>query len=155
LQQKDMMSGAGSKDKRMARPVGVTIIAISCFLVALYDVLSGIRLIARGVFTPTLADGTTNSLAQLGAAIILIMIIFTVLYALAGWGLWKLRSWARWLAIFLAAVGIAFRSLLWFLTSHHPISQFFVIAITFAIYGVIVGYLLKENVKAAFLASET
>jgi len=139
---------------RMARPVGVTIIAICCFLVALYDALSGIRLIARGVFTPTLTDaGTARGLAQLGAATILLMIIFTVLYALAGWGLWKLRSVGRWLTISLAAVGIAFRSLLWFFAPHHKTSDFIEITLTFTIYGVIIWYLFKDEVKIAFATS--
>jgi uncharacterized membrane protein (DUF2068 family) len=81
------------------------------------------------------------------------MIIFTALYALAGWGLWKLRSWGRWLTIFLAAAGIAFRSLLWFLTLHHKTSDFIEITLTFTIYTVIIWYLLKDDAKAVFQAS--
>ena len=138
----------------MARPIGVTIIAISCFLIALYDAVSGILLIARGGFVATFSDADAASGgAKLGAALILIMIIFTALYALAGWGLWKLKGWGRLLTIFLAAVGSAFRALQWFLTTHHKTSDFFEIAMTFAIYGVIAWYLLKDDVKAAFLVS--
>ena len=149
-----MISDAKNKDMPMARPVGVTIIAICCFLSALYGAVNGIRLIARGGFTATLTDaGAARGLAELGAAVILIVIIFTALDALAGWGLWKLRRWGRWLTIFLATVGMAFRSLLWFLTHHHKTSDFITITMTFALYGVIVWYLLKDDVKAAFPAS--
>jgi uncharacterized membrane protein (DUF2068 family) len=97
--------------------------------------------------------GAASGLAELGAAVILVMIIFTALYALAGLGLWRLRRWGYWITIFLAAVGSTFRLLRWFLTPHHPMSDSFAIAITFAIYGVIVWYLRKENVKAEFPAS--
>ena len=137
----------------MARPVGVTIISVCCFLAALYGAVNGIRLIARG-FMATFRDaGVASGGAELGAVLILILIIFTALQFLAGWGLWKLRRWGYWIAIFLVAVGATFRSIRWFLTAHHKTSDFFETAITFAIYGVIVAYLLKENVKAAFAAS--
>ena len=138
----------------MARPVGVTIIASCCFLATLYGVANGISLIARGGFMATFNDaGGASGLAELGAAVILIMIIFTALYALAGLGLWKLRGWGRWLTIFLAAVGSTFRLLRWFLIRHHKTSDFIEITLTFTIYGVIVWYLLKDDVKAAFPAS--
>lgn len=138
----------------MVRPVGVTIIAICCFLAALYGAVAGIRLIAGAGFMATFSDaGTAGGLADLGAVLILIMIIFTALNALAGWGLWKLRRWGYWITIFLTAFGSIFRSLRWFLTPNHPMSDFFATVITFAIYGVILWYLLKENVKAAFQVS--
>lgn len=137
----------------MTRPVGVTIIAICCFLVALYGAVNGIRLIARGGFMFTFSDaGETGGLAELGATLILDLIIFPALYALAGWCLWKRRNWGRWLTIFLAANGTAFRLLVWLLTSHHKASDYIATTMTFAFYGVIVWYLLKADVKAAFSA---
>lgn len=138
----------------MARPVGVTIIAVCCFLAALYGAVNGIQLIARSGFMSTFSNaGATSGLAELGATFILIMIIFTALQALAGWGLWKLRRWGYWITIFLAAVGSAFRSLRWFLTPHHTTFEFFEITITLAIYGAIIAYLLKDDVKTAFASS--
>ena len=136
---------------RMARPVGVTIIAVCCFLAALYGALSGIRLIAKVFMTSN--SGATSGVAELGAILILDLIIFTVLYALAGWGLWKLKRWGCWVAIFLGAVGSTYRLLLWFLTSHHTISDLLTIGSSVAIYGAIIAYLFKDEVKTAFATS--
>jgi Predicted membrane protein (DUF2127) len=149
-----MMCDVTISGVRMVRPIGVTIIAICCFLAALYDTVNDIQLLARGDFMAIFShEGAPNDLAKLGAAFILNMITFTALHALAGWGLWKLRVWGRWITIFLVANGIAFTSLRWFLTPHHKTSDFITITITFVIDVVIVWYLLKDDIRTVFAAS--
>ena len=82
------------------RPAGVTVLAILCFLVAAYEVLSGIRLLARGGFVAAFFSGqyrgsnfgAASGLPELGAGLIFLVIVFPALYALAGLGLWKVKS---------------------------------------------------------------
>ncbi len=129
----------------MGRPVGVTVIAIICFLVATYEVLSGIRLLARGGVMAALSGPP-----ELRAGLFLLIIIFPALYALAGWGLWKVKSWGRILTLFLLVVGFAFVLVLWLLTPHFKMSGFLETVVSLALYGVTAWYLFKPNVKAAF-----
>jgi len=142
----------------MRRPAGVTIVAIVCFLAAAFIVLTGIRLFARDGFMATLFSqgsdsGVASGLAELGAASILLVITFTALYALAGWGLWKLKNWGRILTIFLMAIGFVFRLLLWYLTPYFKMSNFLATVVTLVLYGVTALYLFKPEVKATFPSS--
>jgi hypothetical protein len=142
----------GRKGLRMARPFGVTVIAIICFLCAAFGgivggrgVLAFIHLLrARGA-------GGDSGLAEIGAGLILITIIFPTLYALAGYGLWNLKNWARFLTIALVAVAFGFELLRWSLATPHLIATI----ASLVLFLVTISYLLKPDVKAAFPASST
>jgi hypothetical protein len=88
----------------MERPPAVTLIAAGFFLVAIYLCIVGaIELAAPGTISPSmrapflygreLAGPQTAFLVGAG-------------WALAGWGLFQLRAWARWTAVVLMVLGI-------------------------------------------------
>jgi uncharacterized membrane protein (DUF2068 family) len=144
----------------MGRPVGVTILAILYFLGALCGVLGGIGVIAGGGFMATLANqaqaqasgaGAAGLIAGLGAVFGVILLVVAAIYALLGWGMWKLKNWARILTIILLALGVAFELFgLVGIVAHFNLFALIWILFWAAIDVLIIWYLLKADVKAAF-----
>jgi uncharacterized membrane protein (DUF2068 family) len=138
----------------MVRPAGIKVIAVICFLVAVFVVFNGIQLFTRSGFMAAVFSeryqatnsSATSGLPELAAGVFLDLIIVSALYALAGWGLWKLKSWGPKLVFFLIAIAVTFELLRWLLTLHFKLST----VVTLALYGVTIWYLLKPDVKAAF-----
>jgi hypothetical protein len=88
----------------MERPASVTVIAALFFLVAGYLVTIGIiELVAPGTLS-TLGTGVTYGRELTGAQAALSV---GAGWAFVGWGLYRLRNWARWCAILLMAIGVA------------------------------------------------
>jgi hypothetical protein len=142
----------------MGRPVGVTILAVLYFLGAVCCVLAGILMILGGGFIATLisqqAQGAgvgAGVLAGLGAALGVVILIFAAVDVLLGWGLWKLKNWARIVTIVLAAIGIA-GALFGLLGAFLHFGMFLLVLtlVRLAISGLIIWYLLQPNVTAAF-----
>jgi hypothetical protein len=136
------------EDPALAKPVGVTIIAIVFFLESAFVVLLGIRLARSGLITTSYSG--SSGLPELVAAAIVLAVVFSALYALAGWGLWKLKNWGRLLAVALQTIGSAVDLLRWVFTKNPSMSKSFATVITLALYGAVVWYLTKKDVKAAF-----
>jgi hypothetical protein len=89
----------------MERPVSVTAIAALFFLVAGYLVVIGIvEFVAPGTLNTTLVPGVTYGRELSGRQTALSV---GVGWALVGWGLYRLRNWARWCAILLMVIGVA------------------------------------------------
>jgi hypothetical protein len=89
----------------MERPASVTVIAALFFLVAGYLVTIGIiELIAPGALSMMLGTGITYGRELTGPQTALSV---GAGWALVGWGLYRLRNWARWCAILLMVIGIA------------------------------------------------
>ena len=89
----------------MERPASVTVIAALFFLVAGYLATIGvIELVAPGTLSMARAAGITygreldgpQTALSVGAG-----------WALIGWGLYRVRNWARWCAILLMVIGVA------------------------------------------------
>jgi hypothetical protein len=89
----------------MERPGSVTAIAVLFFLVAGYLIVVGvIEFAAPGTLALTRAAGITygreldgpQTALSVGAG-----------WALVGWGVYRLKNWARWCAIALMAIGVA------------------------------------------------
>ena len=88
----------------MERPASVTLISALFFLVAGYLVAVGIiEFVAPGTLSMTLAGVTygreltgPETALSVGAG-----------WALIGWGLYRLRNWARWCAMALMVIGVA------------------------------------------------
>jgi hypothetical protein len=89
--------------------------------------------------------------AGLGAAVGVVLLIFAVLYAVVGWGLLKLKEWARIVTLVLAGLGVlgALFGLVGAFT-HFAVFILFWTVVRLAIAGWIIWYLLQPNVKAAF-----
>jgi hypothetical protein len=89
----------------MERPLSVTAIAALFFLVAGYLVTIGlIELVAPGTLSMTLGAGVTYGREQNGPQTALSV---GAGWALVGWGLYRVRNWARWCAILLMVIGVA------------------------------------------------
>jgi hypothetical protein len=89
----------------MERPLSVTAIAALFFLVAGYLVTIGlIELVAPGTLSMTLGAGVTYGRELNGPQTALSV---GAGWALVGWGLYRLRNWARWCAILLMVIGVA------------------------------------------------
>jgi hypothetical protein len=143
---------------RMGRPVGVTILAILNFIGAAFCLLGGIGMILGGGFIATMLSqqgqgsaGAAGILAGLGAAAGVFIIIVGGVSALVGFGLWKLKGWARIVSIVLYGISAALQ-LLGLLGSLAHFNAFAVIWSVFwvAVDAFIIWYLLKPEVKAAF-----
>jgi len=89
----------------MERPASVTVIAALFFLVAAYLVVIGIiEFVAPGTLSMLRGTGVTygreltepQTALSVGAG-----------WALVGWGLYRLRNWARWCAMLLTVIGVA------------------------------------------------
>ena len=77
-------------------PVGVTILSVLTILVGIFAVFAGITI----DFILVGGSLTLVGSFQLGAIVIGLITIG------AGYGLWKLKSWAWWLAVIVIALGI-------------------------------------------------
>jgi hypothetical protein len=123
--------------KQPARPDGVTAIAVYYYLVAIFDLIGACAIVAF----PMAAIIQTNSGSSLYFPLIglsfglLTTLVLAVMAIVAGWGLLRMASWARWLAFALAIISLLF----------FPIGTI--------IGAIIIWYLLKEDVREAFEAA--
>lgn len=144
----------------MGRPVGVTILAVLYFLGAVFCLLGGIGMMMGGGMMATLltqqgqgSGGAAGLMAGLGAALGVVILIFAALDALLGWGLWKLKNWARIITIVLMVISIGLQLFgLVGILAHFNLFSLILSVVFIAIYAWIVWYLLQPNVKAAFQA---
>ena len=142
----------------MGRPVGVTILAILNFIGAAFCLLGGIGMILGGGVIATMLSqqgqgsaGAAGILAGLGAAAGVFIIIIGGVSALVGFGLWKLKGWARIVSIVLFVISAAMQLLGLLGTLAH----FNLFAVVWSLFWVavdvfVIWYLLKLEVKAAF-----
>jgi hypothetical protein len=146
------------EETHMGRPVGVTILAILDFLGALACIGLGILMFVGGglgAIAGSQASEGSGGLGALvgamGAAAGVAFLFFGLIAFLLGWGLWKLKNWARIITIILMALSIA-GSLFGLVGIFAHFSLFGLIWFVFwlALYALIIWYLLKPEVKAAF-----
>jgi hypothetical protein len=145
----------------MVRPVGVTILAILNFIGTAFCLLGGIGMILGGGFIATILSqqgqgsaGAAGALAGLGAVAGVFIIVVGGVSALLGFGLWKLKGWARIVSIVLYGISAALQVLGILGTLAH-FNVFALMWGTFwvAVDAFIIWYLLKPEVKAAFQPS--
>lgn len=141
----------------MGRPAGVTVIAVLDFVGAGICVLAGIGMMLGGGFIATMISqqqgGAAGAglLGVIGAAAGVFFLVCAAIAALLGWGMLKLKSWARIVTIVLAALGAvgALFGLFAVLAHFAAIGVFFALC-RLAVNGWIIWYLLQPHVKAAF-----
>ena len=123
----------------MKRPDGVTAIAVWYFVEAFFTLMIACTLIAipfSGVFSD-IGDPTGEFFATFGLTCGVVFVLLMAIAALlAGWGLLRMKGWARWLAFILAIFGL------------------FAFPIGTVIGALIIWYLLKDEVREAFEAAE-
>jgi uncharacterized membrane protein (DUF2068 family) len=136
----------------MSRPTGVTILSILDFLFGVLALLGGILFMVGGGFIANMmnqnqangAGAGAGLMVGLGAAFGVVFIIIGLLYLLIGVGMWKVKNWARILTIVFCGLGALSQA--WGLVHHFSIFAIVILAIDI----LIIWYLLKPNVKAAF-----
>jgi hypothetical protein len=143
----------------MGRPTGVTLIAVLYFIAAAFCVLGGIGMMLGGGFIAAMinqaggqgAGAGAGILAGLGAAIGIVFLVIAAIQILVAVGLLKLKEWARIVGIVFSAIG-GILQLLGVLGSlaHFTIGGFVWNAFWLGIDALIIWYLLKPDVKAAF-----
>ncbi len=118
----------------MKRPDGITVIAITDFFLGALVALTGCVFLAvmpAVIVAPGSGGGRLVGTSVLGI-LALAFLILGILPMLAGWGLLKLKEWARWITIGLAILAL----------TAFPIGT--------AIGVVVIWYLLKPEVALAF-----
>ncbi|HVA71590.1 MAG TPA: hypothetical protein VNF02_00660 [Candidatus Limnocylindrales bacterium] len=139
----------------MARPTGVTILAVLSFLGACLTLLGALIIFLLGSAGIGEMAGQGRAmggpLAAMGAFAGIAFLVLALLYVVNGVGLWKLRGWARLLTIILAGIGVVF-GVIGIVKSLAPL-MVGVLAwhvILIAIDAWILLYLFKPHVKQAF-----
>jgi len=92
-----------SEAKERTRPEGVKIIAIACFLLAVYLVLNGV-LIITGVVSLASGAYVLGEYSMMGP---LLFLAVAAVLALLGWGLLRGWNWTRRLAVVAAGLLLA------------------------------------------------
>ncbi len=141
----------------MERPTGVTILAVLAFIFAGLAVLGALAFFVGGSLLSSMtgsSGGMGGLLAGLGAIAGVIILIIAALYAVVGFGLWKLQNWGRILCLILVALGLL-SSVLGLVKSLTPLHFGLLIwqLVWVAVDVWIITYLLRPHVKQAFGAS--
>jgi hypothetical protein len=152
------------EEAHMGRPTGVTVIAVLYFLGAVLLVLGGIGMMVGGGFIATLisqqggqgSGAGAGVFGALGAIAGIFFLVFAAIDFLVGWGLIKLKGWARIIAIVFAVLGAlgALFGLVGVFT-HFGMFIVFWTLVRLAICGWMIWYLLQPNVSAAFQGGKT
>jgi uncharacterized membrane protein (DUF2068 family) len=91
----------------------------------------------------------------MGAAAAIFFFVIAGLDLLVGIGLWKLKNWARLITVVLTALGAVFQLFgLIGTLSHFNAFAFVVSLVILAIEVLIIWYLLRADVKAAFTGGQ-
>jgi len=140
------------------RPTGVVLLALYHFLSALFLVLFATFLVVGGTvlagmfgasnFGPATGLGLGLMVGALGGVFFL---VFALVAAIAGWGMWSMREWGRVLSIVLAVISLIF-SLPGLLMMGLHLHLFFGTYRLFriAISILIIWYLVQPQIKALF-----
>ncbi len=139
----------------MERPIGVTVLAILDFLGALLCIGGGLVLLLgmgiAGAGMMQQSRGGGAFLAGLGAVGGVVCLIAAAISALVGFGLWKLRNWARILTIVFSGLGIL-GGLPGLATAllHFNLPTLVFTLVFLGIYALIIWYMFQPHVKQAF-----
>jgi hypothetical protein len=135
------------------RPTGVTILAVLYFLGTAFFVMAGVAMIAGMGIAGASSDqaGMGAMLAGLGVMGAILLFCCAAIQGLLGWGMWKLKGWARLIVLIFAFIGLAFGALgmLGSLLSM-DLTSIVMGTLPVAINGLIAWYLLQPHVKQAF-----
>ncbi len=145
----------------MIRPTGVTLIAVLFFLGMALCGLAAIGMFVGGAFIGSIIGAAAQQRgagaagagfgAMIGAIAGIFFLVIAALNGICGFGLWKMKEWARMLTIILAGIG-AFFGVLGMMGGmmHFNVLLIFWRLIWLGIDVLIVWYLLQPQVKAAF-----
>ncbi|RLF43800.1 MAG: hypothetical protein DRN29_09495 [Thermoplasmata archaeon] len=125
------------------RPDGITLLSILFWILAIFAIIGGLFMIgAKNAIIDMMKEqpNVSHSLINLmNSAMIFIgaiALLIGILYAIAGLGLWKLKPWARIIAIILAIISLL----------NFPVGT--------AIGIIVLWYLFKAEIKEAFRVNQ-
>jgi len=127
----------------VARPFGITLLAVLHVLQAIIYFLGGIGLIALGEFMRRGYFGMHRFLGGAAAVIGVVVLIVGVLYLGLAWGLWGGKGWAWTVSLILAALGIIFSLI-------SLVFGGFAAIIVLILDAIIIYYLLTPHVRRFF-----
>ena len=131
----------------MARPTGVTVIAILSFIGGILAILAGAATTLLGGLIGAATDSTVGGVfGGLFAVIGIVILVVGIAYIVAGYGLWRLRPWAWLVALVLSIVSLVFTILGIVGGGGLGASQI----VSLAVAGVIIYYLNTPEIKQAF-----
>lgn len=143
----------------MDRPSGVTILAVLNFLgAALYILIGLLVMLGMGILGGMAgqsgaegAGGAMGMMMGLGAVAGVVFIVLAIIPFAIGWGLWKLKNWARIICIVLFALGAlaALAGVGIGAMAGEMISAGFNL-VFLLLYAWIIWYLTRPHVKQAF-----
>ena len=140
----------------MNRPVGVTLIAVLDFLGMAAQFALGLVFLLGMSFLGSIVSKNLAQNPQFSGVNVMGILAASgvVIAALLGWGLLKLKNWARIISIIYSSVGILLFGLgvLFSLVRFRPVN-FMWDGFWLVVNAAIVWYLLQANVKAAFEGS--
>lgn len=132
----------------MQRPLGVTAIGSLCFLSGVYFCSFGVmRLIAPGGFAVLTVVPYAYGLRVASPYLTLAI---GILWALIGWGLFRLRDWARFSASLLLAVGMAWALPMLVLSKVHFGWRTLAVCLEIVLRAVAACYLMAPSIIEAF-----
>jgi len=132
------------------RPMGVSAIAALTWVRGALYALGGLALLGIGHLSARLISAVASDpfleglVSRLGKALGITALVLALVYAVVGFGLWGLKSWARTLTLIFAALSLVMRLLG---LAHHPTTWH---AVRAAVDIVILVYLMLPNVKRLF-----
>lgn len=143
------------------RPTGVVLIALYHFLSALFLVLFAISLMVGGsILGAIFGGGMTGSIGGAGLGMLvgvlggMFFLVFALVAAIAGYGLWSMQEWGRVLSIVLAVIGLllSFPGLLMMgLHLHLFFGTYRLFRIAISI--LIIWYLMQPQIRTLFQRS--
>ena len=86
------------------RPPGVTAVAFGFFLAASYLLIAGLIMLLRPGLVPMSAGAALLDGLELAGPYMFLLV--AGVGGLVAFGLWRLKKWARWMAILVASIGI-------------------------------------------------
>ena len=138
------------------RPTGITLIAVYHFLAAAFLVLVAIaRGVGGSVLSAMFAAGNSIPFGSMGFFVGVVgaafSLVFALIAALAGYGIWTFREWGRILCIALAGLSVLFS--LPGLLLHFGFFLGGYRLLKLAIQILIIWYLVKPQIQALFRAT--
>jgi hypothetical protein len=142
----------------MQRPVGVTILALFEFFIAtlltFLAIASGLGLGVLGAIlarTSRLGGPAAGIVVGTGMMVGVIILVFAVLFAVLGFGLWNLRNWSRVATMVLCVLGALGASIgLMLALLHFRIFGVMVSSVRLSIDLLVLWYLSQPHVRESF-----
>ena len=135
-----------------ARPLGVTLLAVLHFAVAILFLVGGFLRLAMGSGLLPAEDPMVREMVEEitrqygpGAVFVAVSAIPGGINALLGWGLWTLRNWGRKVVLALAYVAVVF-TLVGLL--RQPLRVMHIVNL--GVYALVIWYLSRASVRATF-----